>query len=192
MVVDDSDDFRLLEPRYRLTQFIMIHQNDFFAAGTDQMIPGQGTDYFFFFIQNRIRTKTAFQHRIADIIKIIIQMKKHQVIRAGDSSDRNGLEKKPGSTICIQWGDNKACIAGMISIILSNIALAEDHARRTAGNRLIGNLAVITAKDNTSLMKRLMGTRQGDDNFAGDFGKNILILIKDMAFQRTEKITDRY
>ena len=73
-MVHDLQDLRLLQPRHGLGLFVMVHQDHLLAPGTQQMIPGQRTDYMLILIQNGVGAEAALQHPVLHIVDIVVQM----------------------------------------------------------------------------------------------------------------------
>ena len=94
-MVNDTDDLRLIQAGNGLTHFVMIHENDLFPAGPNEMIAGESADHLIFIIQDGISTETALDHNFPDIVQIVVQVKIMQISGAGDTSDGNGLENQP-------------------------------------------------------------------------------------------------
>ena len=106
-MVNNSDNLSLLQPGNGLAEFVVIHKNNFLSAGTDQMVTGQGSDDFILLIQNGITSETALHNCFSDIIEIIGEMEIMQIVRACDSSDRDGLKDQSCRTVSVEGtGDN--------------------------------------------------------------------------------------
>ena len=58
----------------------MVHKDDLFPAGTDQVIAGQGSDNLIIIVQDGIGTETALDYNLTNIIEVIIQV---EVMKVG-------------------------------------------------------------------------------------------------------------
>ena len=88
MVVHDLQNVRLIQAGHRLGLFIVVHQDYLLAPGTQQMESGQGSHHVLIFIQNGVSPESAFQHGIAHVIDIIVQMEGNQIVALADALDR--------------------------------------------------------------------------------------------------------
>ena len=92
VVVDDFEDFCFIQSRNSLRNFVVVHQNHFFALWTHQMVTGKHPDHFVILIQNRIIGIPAVSDLFAYIVDIIIQMEGDQIIGDAVVGNRNCLD----------------------------------------------------------------------------------------------------
>jgi len=90
-VVDDRQDFGLLNTADRLGPLIVIDQHDLLAAGLQQVEAGNGADDTVFAVHNRITAETCGNHAFPDIVDKIFGLENHQLFGFHEDLDRHGL-----------------------------------------------------------------------------------------------------
>ena len=80
MVVDDPHKFRLFQTRDGLSHLVMVHQNDALPVGTQQVIPAQCTHHKVVLVQDGVTAVAALDHSVTDIVQIIVQMERDDIV----------------------------------------------------------------------------------------------------------------
>ena len=74
VVINNLQNFRLIQTLNRLGGLVVIYQDYPFAPGPQQVEPGQSAYHFFVFVQNRIVGEPAFQDNLPDVVNKVVQM----------------------------------------------------------------------------------------------------------------------
>ena len=86
-MIDDLQNFRLIEAGHGLGRLVVIDEHDTLALRADQMVTGERADDAVVFIQNGIAAVAAFQHTLADVVDKVVEMEALEVLRAADAAD---------------------------------------------------------------------------------------------------------
>ncbi len=191
VVVDDPDDLGLIQPGDCLAEFVVIHEDDLFPAGTDQVITGQGADHFVLVIQDGIGAETALKNRIPHVVQVIRQVEELQAGGAGDPADWDGLEDQPGSPVGVEGTGHHAGGSGTAAVLLAEGSGAEDQTGGSALDRPVRRLLLVAAEHDRSRPDGRDVTGKGDDHLAGNLVNTVLLGVDDMAFHGAEQVIDR-
>ena len=151
MVIHDLQDICLIQTRYRLGLFVVVHQDHPLAPGTQQMEPGQGTYHPLVLIQNGISPESAFQHGIANIIDIVIQMEEDQIVAFADPLDRQRVADQVDCPIGVIGGGNDAGIRIQFQQFPADLRLTDDDAGDPQFQRPLDHVRLIAADHNAVL-----------------------------------------
>ena len=191
-MVDDPDNFCLLQPGNCLAQLVMVNEHHLFPARTDQMIAGQSTDDFFLLIKDWIGAEPALKDSFTDIVKIVREVEILNVFCTGDSADRNGLENEPGRAVCVKGAGDDTGGGRQVPVLFRQRGRAEDQTGSAGFNGKVSSVLLIAAQDNGSWTDSAQISGKRNEYFTGELIKTVRLRIDDMTFQGTEQVIYRH
>ena len=193
VVVNDLQQFRLLQTLYRLGALIMIHQNHALTAGTKQMIARQGTHNALVLIQDGICAETALQNSFPNIINIVGQMEIDQIFALADTADGMGMTDQTHCTVSVIRSGNDAGVGFHIQQLLADLGLTDHHTGDIQLQGTTDHLRLITANHNAVLLgeHQVFTTgRQRNGDLTGDTVLHLTALIEHTTLQNGEQVVD--
>ena len=194
MVVDDLQNLRLIETGDRLCDLIVVDQHDALAARADQVIARDRTDDALIFVQNGVAAVAAFEHTLAHIIHIIVQMEAHNVLRVADAADGDGLIDQPHRAVGVKGRGDDAGFRGQAAQLLVQLGLTKDHAAHVHFQCTPDHIRLVPADDNgilTGEKQVFTALWQCNAHVARDGVHKIAGFVQNAPFQHAQKIENR-
>ena len=194
VVIDDPNQLRLLDTGNSLAHLIVVHEDKTLAVRTQQVVAAERSDYMLVLIQDRVTAETALGDDVADIVQIIVQMESDKVRSVCYTAHRNGLVEHPGSTVCVAGCGDNAGLGGDAEICLGKVGLAENDTVDADLQGLFHHIRLLSADDDGFLFQTVNDISccgKSNNDFTGDPVEDILIVVDDPSFQRSEKVEDR-
>ena len=193
-MINDSNQFRLVQSGHGLSHLVMIYQNDPLALRPQQVIPADCADHPVLVIQDRITAVPAFQHCFLHVIQVIVEMKGFQFLPAGHASDGRCQIEPPGRAPCVERCGNDTGLRGGPPVFLRQVALAENHRPGLLFQRRIHHVRLAAAQDNavrSDIPEIIAGAGQSDHHLAGERLEKIVLPVQDVPLQSGKHIQNR-
>ena len=184
MVVDNFQNFRLLQSRDRLRHLVVVNQHHALALGLNQMEARERADNLFIFVQNRIAAMAAAGDSFFDIVDKVGQMKRLQIVGAADTLDGNCLINHTRSLERVIRRDNDACVGWRAAQILRELCLTDNQAADIHFNGAARHFGLLATDDNGLLARKeqiRIVLRQGNAHLTADTVNQMAGLVDNFA-----------
>ena len=193
VVIDDFDDFGLVEAGDRLGGLVVVHQHHALAAGTQQVEPGEGADDLFVFVQDGIVPVAALGDHLLDIVEEVVQMEAFQALPAADMVHGDGVVDQPGGADGVVGRGDNAGPGGNAPQRLGELGLTDDQAADVLLHGAAGHFGLVAAEDDGVLaveQQILPAVGQGDGHLAGDGVHQVAGLVENLALEDAQQVED--
>ena len=195
VVVHDLQNVRLIQTGHRLGLFVVVHQNYPLAPGTQQMESGQGSHHVLIFIQNGVSPESAFQHGIAHVIDIIVQMEGNQIVALADALNGQRMADQVDCPVRVIRRGDDAGIGVQLQQLPADLRLTDDDAGDPQLQCPLDHVRLIAADHDAvrrGKQQVFPSRRQGDGDLAGDLIPDLAALVEDLSLQNGEQVIDRH
>ena len=194
VVVDDTQDLRLLEARNGLCELVMVHQYDLLSSRTEKVESSESSDDLVVFVKDRITSETALQDDFLNIVDVVVEVKALDLAGVAGSRDRERLVDKLGGLAGIKRRGDHACVCLPGEPVRVNIGLAEDEAVNADLEGPLDHIRLVAAENDTVFGREqevLVGLRKCDADFAGDGIRGGIAFVDDTSFQNAQEVKER-
>ena len=195
MVIHDLQDLRLLQTPDGLGLFVVVHEDDPLAAGTQQMEPGQGAHHTLLIVQDGVGAEAAFQHGVLHVVDEVVQVEIHQILALADALDGQGVADEAHGLVGVVGRGDDARLRVHLQKLPLHLCLADDDAVDVQLQRPADHIRLVAADDDAVGVGEHQvlpsgGQRHGD--LTGDHFPKLHILVEDLALQHGQQVVDRH
>ena len=191
VVIDDLQNFRLLQTGNGLGSLVVVDQHHPLAPGAQQMIPGQHAHHLVIAVQNGVAGMAVLQNRLLHIVHPVVQVNTHHTGGAADASDGRGLEDQPCRPVGIVRGSDDAGLRRKLPQFPGQFCLTQHQTAHIHLQGSSDHLRLVAADHHGFMVLEqqfLPALGQGDDDLAAHGIHLLSGLIEELALQHGEDV----
>ena len=194
VMVDDLEYLGLLKACDSLRFLVVVNEHYALSARAQQVVSRQCADDLFVLVEHGIAAIAAFEHLLAHIVYVIIQMEAYRIVGMAGARYGYGLIDELCNARRVKGRGYDAGFSRMLEPLLFSLRLAQDDAVYAELQRTLDHIRLIAAQhDAVGIVKkqRFAALRQRNGDVSGYAVEQLRVLVEYLALQHAEDIAQR-